>query len=313
MVRVLETVELRKSFKGKVAVDGVSLYLEQGESVGLLGPNGAGKSTTISMISSLIKPTSGDVRFRGESIVSRPGSIRSQLGVVPQEIALYGELTAYENLQFFGRIYKLHGEKLERKIQEALETAGLRERQKELIKTYSGGMKRRINIAASLLHDPQMVIMDEPTVGIDPQSRSHILDTVRRLNRDNGTTVLYTSHYMEEVEQLCSRVYIMDNGRIIASGSKEELLRILSGEETTLLQLDAPNPGMTAALRALGQVKQVTETDGGLKLITAKQSAVLTHIVQAAERNKAQILNLHVHKPSLEDVFLHLTGKKLRD
>ncbi|MGV2787208.1 ATP-binding cassette domain-containing protein, partial [Clostridium perfringens] len=197
---------------GKTAVEEVSLYLDRGESVGLIGPNGAGKSTTISMISSLLKPTGGDVRLNGKSVLKHPQDIRTVLGVVPQEIALYEELTSYDNLKFFGRVYGLNGKDLEIKIQELLETVGLRDRQKELIRTYSGGMKRRINIAAALLHDPQIVIMDEPTVGIDPQSRNHILETVRRLNRDKGTTVLYTSHYMEEVEQLCSRMYIMDHG-----------------------------------------------------------------------------------------------------
>jgi ABC-2 type transport system ATP-binding protein len=310
---MLETVELRKVFKGKTAVDEVSLYLAQGESVGLLGPNGAGKSTTISMISSLLRPTGGDVRLNGKSIVDHPQEIRKVLGVVPQEIALYEELSAYENLKFFGRIYKIKGKELEIKIHEVLEMVGLRERQKELIRTFSGGMKRRINIAAALLHDPKIVIMDEPTVGIDPQSRNHILDTVRLLNREKGTTVLYTSHYMEEVEQLCSRMYIMDHGRIIASGTREELQRILSGEDTLLIQLSEPSLELAEELRELGPVRQVKETDAGLKLIVMKQSGILAGVVQAAERHKVQIVNIHVHTPRLEDVFLHLTGRKLRD
>ncbi|MEC0307105.1 ABC transporter ATP-binding protein [Paenibacillus lautus] len=264
---MLETVELRKVFKGKTAVEEVSLYLNRGESVGLIGPNGAG----------------------------------------------YEELTSYENLKFFGRVYGLNGKELEIKIQELLETVGLRDRQKELIRTYSGGMKRRINIAAALLHDPQIVIMDEPTVGIDPQSRNHILETVRRLNRDNGTTVLYTSHYMEEVEQLCSRMYIMDHGRIIASGTKEELQHILSGEDTLIIQLNRPNPELAEELRSIESVRQVEEMDHGLKLIVMKNSYILSGIVQIAERLGVQIQNIHIQSPSLEDVFLHLTGRKLRD
>jgi ABC-2 type transport system ATP-binding protein len=310
---MLETVELRKVFKGKTAVEEVSLYLDKGESVGLLGPNGAGKSTTISMISSLLRPTGGDVRLNGISIVKNPQDIRKVLGVVPQEIALYEELSAYENLKFFGRIYKLKGKALESKIQETLEIVGLRERQKELIRTFSGGMKRRINIAAALLHDPQIVIMDEPTVGIDPQSRNHILDTVRLLNREKGTTVLYTSHYMEEVEQLCNRMYIMDHGRIIASGTQEELRRILSGEDTLLLKLTEPCPELAQEIQDWKPVRQVEETETGLKLIVTKQSGILAQVVQAAERHHVQIVNIHVHTPSLEDVFLHLTGRKLRD
>lgn len=310
---MLETVELRKVYKGKSAVEDVNLYLNQGESVGLIGPNGAGKSTTISMISSLLKPTSGDVRLNGNSVVKHPQDIRKVLGVVPQEIALYEELTAYENLKFFGKIYNLKGSQLELKIQELLEMIGLRDRQKELIRTYSGGMKRRVNIAAALLHDPQIVIMDEPTVGIDPQSRNHILDTVRFLNREKGTTVLYTSHYMEEVEQLCSRMYIMDHGRVIASGSKEELQRILSGEDTLFIKLNEHSQSFIHELQSMESIRQVEETDEGMKLIIFKNSSVLPAIVQAAEQHHVQIVNLHVHQPSLEDVFLHLTGRTLRD
>ncbi|WP_028596629.1 ABC transporter ATP-binding protein [Paenibacillus assamensis] len=310
---MLETVELSKSFKGKTVVDNVNLYLERGESVGLLGPNGAGKSTTISMISSLLVPSQGDVRLYGKSIVKNPQEIRKVLGVVPQDIALYEELSAYENLVFFGRIYRLSKTTLEHKIQEVLEIVGLRDRQKELIKTYSGGMKRRINIAAALLHNPQIVIMDEPTVGIDPQSRNHILETVKLLNREKGTTVLYTSHYMEEVEQLCNRMYIMDHGKVIASGTKEELGRILSSEDTILLQLDGYNEAVLASIRAIESVRQVEETVQGLKLIVTKQSRVLSAIVQCAECHGVQVNNVHVQTPSLEDVFLHLTGRTLRD
>lgn len=310
---MLETVELRKVFKGKTAVEEVSLYLDEGESVGLIGPNGAGKSTTISMISSLLKPTAGDVRLNGQSVIKHPQQIRKVLGVVPQEIALYEELSSYENLKFFGKVYGLKGRELELKIQELLEMVGLRDRQKELIRTYSGGMKRRINIAVALMHDPSIVIMDEPTVGIDPQSRNHILDTVRHLNRENGTTVLYTSHYMEEVEQLCSRMYIMDHGRIIASGTKEELQLILSGEDTLILRLDRQQPEFTEQLQALAAVRQVEETEVGLKLIVTKNHQILSRVVQAAERFGIQIQNIHIDSPSLEDVFLHLTGRNLRD
>lgn len=310
---MLETVELSKSFKGNLVVDGVNLFLEQGESVGLIGPNGAGKSTIISMISSLLVPSHGDVRLNGKSIIKHPQNIRKVLGVVPQEVALYGELSAFENLMFFGRIYKMRKKELESKIQEVLEIVGLLERQKELIKTFSGGMKRRINIAASLLHDPQIVIMDEPTVGIDPQSRNHILDTVRLLNREKNITVLYTSHYMEEVEQLCNRMYIMDHGKVIASGTKEELGRILSNEDTILLELETYEEALIEQFLAMESVIQVEKTDQGLKLIVVKHSRMLSKIVQSAELHGVQIINMSVHTPSLEDVFLHLTGRTLRD
>ncbi|XEC95885.1 ATP-binding cassette domain-containing protein [Paenibacillus tarimensis] len=310
---MLETIDLRKTYKPNVAVENVNLYLEAGESVGLLGPNGAGKSTTISMISTLIRPTSGDIKLDGHSIVTDPKRIRGVLGVVPQEIALYEELSAVENLQFFGRLYGLRGKELDKSVREALELVGLSERSKERIKTYSGGMKRRINIAAALLHQPKIVIMDEPTVGIDPQSRNYILETVRLLNREKKVSVLYTSHYMEEVEQLCDRIYIMDHGKVIASGQKDELKSILSAEDTILLQLERACPALTEELKKTDGIRQVAEVENGLKLIVPKQNNILGGLFQAAERHQAQIVNLNVQKPSLEDVFLHLTGRKLRD
>lgn len=310
---MLETEELKKVFKGKVAVEGANLYLDKGEAVGLLGPNGAGKSTTISMISTLLKPTSGDVRLNGKSVIQNPSEMRRVLGIVPQEIALYPELTAYENLKFFGRIYGLSGKALESAIQQSLELVGLAERQKEVVKTYSGGMKRRINIAAAMMHEPEIIIMDEPTVGIDPQSRSHILEMVRRLNREKGLTVLYTSHYMEEVERLCDRVYIMDHGKIIASGTKEELKNILSNEETIWIELNRPNEAFFQELKSFDGTRKAFETEQGIKLILPKGSRVLGKIFQASERHRVQIVNVNVQTPSLEDVFLHLTGRKLRD
>lgn len=310
---ILETQDLKKVFKGQPVVDGVSIHLDEGESVGLLGPNGAGKSTTISMISSLIHPTSGDVRLYGKSMLKHPAELRRALGVVPQDIALYQELTAYENLKFFGRIYQLRGQELEKRVQEVLELVGLRERQRERIKTYSGGMKRRINIAAALLHEPKLVIMDEPTVGIDPQSRHHILETVRLLNQEKGLTVLYTSHYMEEVENLCDRIYIMDHGKIIASGTKEELKRILSAEDTIIIHLEQPNTSFSEEINRLDQVRKVTEEGLELKLIVPKRSRILSQIFHVAERTNTNIMNAHLQRVSLEDVFLYLTGRKLRD
>lgn len=310
---MLETINLRKVYKDKAAVNGVNLYLDPGESVGLLGPNGAGKSTTIAMISTLVKPTSGDVKFEGKSVIRHPQHIRGVLGVVPQDIALYEQLSALENLQFFARIYGLRGKQLQHAVDEALELVGLRERKKERIITYSGGMKRRINIAAALLHNPRFLIMDEPTVGIDPQSRNYILDTVRLLNSEKQMTVLYTSHYMEEVEQLCDRIYIMDHGNIIASGKKEELRSILSTEDTIWLQLAEPCPEFIEALKTIDNIRRVSEEGQGVKLILPKQSQILGRLFQLAEQHHAQIVNLHVQKPTLEDVFLHLTGRTLRD
>lgn len=310
---MLEIINLTKNFKEKKAVDQVEMYLDEGESVGLLGPNGAGKSTTISIISSLLKPTSGDVKLNGKSIVQNPTEIRKILGVVPQEIALYQELSAYENLKFFGEIYKVKKDVLEERIQDLLVMVGLKDRQKDLVKTFSGGMKRRVNIAAALLHKPKILILDEPTVGIDPQSRNHILETVKQLNEEKETTILYTSHYMEEVEQLCKRVYIMDHGKVIASGSKSELLSILSSEDTIQVQLSETSDKLIEMMKSIETVRQVEEIDEGIRIISKKGSNILGKIVLAAEKEGIQVTHYQMETPSLEDVFLHLTGKTLRD
>ncbi|WP_101845295.1 ABC transporter ATP-binding protein [Halobacillus sp. Marseille-P3879] len=310
---MIETIQLSKAFKGKTVVEDVDLYLDKGESVGLLGPNGAGKSTTISMISSLLKPTSGDVKLHGKSMISNPSDLRKVLGVVPQEIALYQELTAYENLKFFGRIYRVPKDQLELRIQETLELVGLKDRQKDIIKTFSGGMKRRINIASALLHNPSILILDEPTVGIDPQSRNYILEMIRQLNENSQTTVLYTSHYMEEVEQLCNRVYIMDHGKVIASGTHSELLSILSNEDTMRVQLNQIHDNFINAIQNIDVVRQVEESGDGIKIIAQKSANIISTLVRIADQENIKILNFQMENPSLEDVFLHLTGRTLRD
>lgn len=310
---MLEAYKLSKSFKGNKAVDELDLYLDEGETVGLLGPNGAGKSTTISMISTLIKPTSGDVKFGGRSVVADPSPLRKVLGVVPQEIALYQELSAYENLKFFGRLYKVEKRVLERRIQDVLEMVGLRDRQKELVKTFSGGMKRRVNIACALLHEPKILILDEPTVGIDPQSRNHILDMVRQWNGHKGTTVLYTSHYMEEVEQLCNRVYVMDHGKVIAAGTKRELLTILSNENKVRVQLDRPSEAFVAAVTSIDRVRHVEATEDSISIMVARDSNIISQLVHEAEKAGCELIHYQMETPSLEDVFLHLTGRTLRD
>ncbi|GAB2568758.1 ABC transporter ATP-binding protein [Gracilibacillus alcaliphilus] len=310
---MLETTSLRKVYKKTTAVDDVNFYLKQGESVGLLGPNGAGKSTLISMISTLLKPTSGTVMWNGEDILKSPNNIRPILGVVPQEIALYKELSAYENVKFFGKIYGIRGKKLEARAQEVLELVGLANRQKEQVQKYSGGMQRRINIAVALLHEPEIIIMDEPTVGIDPQSRSYILDMVKQLKEEKGMTVLYTSHYMEEVERLCDRIYIMDHGKVIATGSKAELISILSSEETIQLGLDKPSKAFQEALTEHNDILKVTTNEKGLTLIISKDSRPLTAIFRMAEEHDVMVNGINITIPSLEDVFLHLTGRKLRD
>lgn len=310
---MLELVDLTKKFKHIYAVKNLNMFIEQGEIVGLLGPNGAGKSTAISMMSSLVEPTSGDVRFHNKSILKNPAPLRKVIGVVPQEIALYTELTAEENLRFFGRIYHLKGEKLNRKIDEVLEQIGLTERRKDIVKTFSGGMKRRLNIGVALLHDPEFIIMDEPTVGIDPQSRNYILETVKRLNVEKQMTVLYTSHYMEEVEFLCNRIYIMDQGSLIASGTKDEIKRILSSEKAISIKAERWNDAFLSALKELPTVNRMNIDEKEITIMTAKEINLFSHIIQLAEDDDIELTSVNVKTPTLEDVFLHLTGRALRD
>ncbi|UAC49613.1 ABC transporter ATP-binding protein [Bacillus aquiflavi] len=310
---MLEVVELTKRFKQFHAVKGVNMFLEKGEIVGLLGPNGAGKSTTISMISSLVQPTTGDVRLNNKSIIKNPEQIRKVLGVVPQEIALYLDLTAQENLEFFGRIYRLSGAELKNKINEVLNQIGLTDRRKDLVKTFSGGMKRRLNIGVALLHDPELIIMDEPTVGIDPQSRNYILETVKQLNKDRDMTVLYTSHYMEEVEFLCDRIYIMDEGSIIASGTKDEIKNILSSENTILIKTERMNDKFISALKKEAVITRVTVQNEAITIIVPKEVNVFRTIIKHAEDTNTVLMSVDVKTPTLEDVFLHLTGRALRD
>jgi ABC-2 type transport system ATP-binding protein len=310
---MLEAINLTKTFKNTQAVKGVNLYLEKGETVGLLGPNGAGKSTTISMLSSLVKPTTGDVLLKGESVKEQPKHLREILGVVPQDIAVFPDLTARENMEFFGKVYKLQKRELKQRIEEVLTLVGLEHRQKELVKTFSGGMKRRLNIAVALLHEPELLIMDEPTVGIDPQSRNYILETVKKLNEEKGLTVLYTSHYMEEVEFLCRRLYIMDRGEVIASGSNEEVKNILSSEHSIEVEVEVVKENFLQQLQSHPAISRVTSTERKVILLAPKEINLLEDVFSIANQSGTTLKGIQIQAPSLEDVFLHLTGRTLRD
>jgi len=310
---MLDVINLTKHYKQQKAVQGISLHLDRGEIVGLLGPNGAGKSTAIAMISSLIQPTGGDVRFEGENAVKQPQNLRKKLGVVPQEIALYEDLTAKENLYFFGRIQKLRGALLDQRVKEVLNQIGLSDQGKKVVKNFSGGMKRRLNIGAALLHEPEILIMDEPTVGIDPQSRNYILETVKRLNQEKGMTILYTSHYMEEVEFLCDRIYIMDRGNVIASGTKEEIKNILSSEKTIMVRTERRNESFIAALKQLPVIAKLDDQDQVISMVVPKEVQLFSHVFKLADETGAVVHGIEVQTPTLEDVFLHLTGRALRN
>jgi len=304
---------LVRRFGDMTAVDGVSFSIADGSIFGLLGPNGAGKTTIISMISCLLAPDEGDVLVDGHSVRNQSAAVRRVLGVVPQEIALYPTLTAAENLRFWGRMYGLSGKALSDAIDYGLKMAGLEEQAKKRIETFSGGMKRRINIAAGILHRPRVLLMDEPTVGIDPQSRNHILDTVRELNRE-GMTVLYTSHYMEEVEALCDRIAIVDHGKVIAQGSLEELRALVGDEDRMRIELADERGGEAlAAVRAVPGVSRAELAEATLEVLAPDAGPVLGAAIAAITEAGASVRSVEVVEPNLESVFLHLTGRALRD
>ncbi len=309
---IIEIRNLTKRFGELAADDDVSFEVNEGEIFGLLGPNGAGKSTLISMITTLLAPDSGEIIINGFNIKKQPKEVKKLLGLVPQEIALYPTLTARENLVFWGRMYRLKGGLLNERVEAALELAGLKDRAGERIDKYSGGMKRRINIAAALLHRPKVLIMDEPTVGIDPQSRNHILETVLKLNSE-GMTVIYTSHYMEEVEYLCSRIAIMDRGRVIASGSKEELRKLIGDRDTINIESTINDGAVEERLRSVDGVDSVRIEEKGLKIIASEADAVLARVISILDSYKCKIHGISVTQTNLESVFLHLTGRALRD
>ncbi|MFY9446879.1 MAG: ABC transporter ATP-binding protein [Dethiobacteria bacterium] len=311
MTPMVKVSGLTKRYKGLTAVDGISFEIPRGAVFGLLGPNGAGKSTTVSMLSGLIRPDAGEISIEGLDLWRRPLQAKAAMGIVPQEIALYPSLTARENLKFWGRLYRLGGRELSRRVEEVLDLVGLRERANEPLEKYSGGMKRRINIAAGLLHNPRLLILDEPTVGVDPQSRRAILETIKELNRQ-GLTVLYTSHYMEEVEELCSLVTIMDRGRIIASGRVEELLQLVMDTEVINLEMARPLEN-GALLEGVPGVKGVLVEENRARVMVEESRKNLAPVIEAVTAGGISVLSVVVEKPSLEAVFLHLTGRGLRD
>lgn len=314
METVLKVLNLVKKYGAKLAVDDVSFEVQEGEIFSLLGPNGAGKTTTISILSTLFSPTAGDAEIFGYSVTKNPMDVKRLIGVVPQEIALYDDMTALENLNFWGEMYGLSGRELKARVQELLEQIGLADRAKERIKTYSGGMKRRVNIAVGLLHKPRLLFMDEPTVGIDPQSRRAILDSVKALNKD-GMTILYTTHYMEEAQELSDRVGIIDHGKLIALGTQSELTAQVGEMDTLILHLgENEDPEHLAqALKALPDVLQANPSDHTVALVTPSAEELLAPVVSRSNELGIKIHSIDMREPNLEAVFLHLTGRALRD
>jgi ABC-2 type transport system ATP-binding protein len=304
--------ELHKNFGDVYAVRGISFDVHAGEIFSLLGPNGAGKTTTISMISCLLEPAQGDVSVMGHSTRRDPMGVKAAIGVVPQEIALYEDLSARENLTFWGKMYGLRGSALKQRVGQVLEITGLAERQKGRTGKFSGGMKRRLNIGIALLHRPQVLVMDVPTVGIDPQSRRNILDSVKEMNRQ-GTTILYTTHYMEEAQELSDHIAIMDHGELIACGTHGELVEIVGEMDRITLTISAESASVMERWRATDGVHQITAEDGTLNLLVDDSNVVLPRLFESATQAGTRITSVEIQEPNLEAVFLHLTGRALRD
>jgi len=314
MPPILEVHNLVKKYGDFAAVKGISFDIQEGEIFSLLGPNGAGKTTTISVLSTLYTPTGGDAIVGGHSVSKEPMAVRRLIGVVPQDLAIYDELTARENLSFWGQMYGLSGKALKLRIDEVLDQIGLRDKAGQRIKTYSGGMKRRVNIGVGLLHRPRLLFMDEPTVGIDPQSRRAILDSVQDLNKQ-GMTVLYTTHYMEEAQELSDRVGIIDHGEMIALGTQAQLTRQV-GENDTLVLHAAEGDDVAAlavAIRTLPNVLHAEATDHAVTVIAPEAEEILAPAVTKANEFGVKIHSVEIQEPNLEAVFLHLTGRALRD
>ncbi len=303
---------LVKSYGKLKAVDGVDFSVKMGEICSLLGPNGAGKSTTISMLSGLLLPDQGEAEIMGYSIVKHPNESKAQLGIVPQDIALYPDLSARENLVFWGKMYGLRGAILKKRVDEVLDIIGLSSRQKDRVGAYSGGMKRRVNIGAALLHQPKVVIMDEPTVGIDPQSRRHILDNVKELNRQ-GMTVLYTTHYMEEAQELSNHIAIIDQGKIVAYGTHQELIRLVGEHSRIALTVNVEHEKILPLWQSVEGVLQISTIESKIILIAQDSNQVLPHLFELTSGIQARITSVDIQEPDLEAVFLHLTGRALRD
>lgn len=310
---MLDARSLSKRFGATLAVDGVSLAVAPGESVGLLGPNGAGKTTTISMLSGLLAPDQGQVLIDGQPLRSDTDPRKQRLGLVPQDLAVYEELSAEQNLHIFGALYGLHGKALARATDSALEVVKLSDRRRDRVGDFSGGMKRRINLAAALLHAPTLIILDEPTVGVDPQSRNAIFENIETL-KAQGCAILYTTHYMEEAERLCDRIVIIDQGRVIADAPLSELYRHLPAQSALQLELAAPPPpGVPEALKGLPAVRAVTLRSEKVLVVELQSFEAVAAVLAVVSGAGSQVVHLETSRPSLEAVFLGLTGKRLRD
>jgi len=313
MMAIVKMEQVIKKFGDVTAVDKVSLEIEEGEIFGLLGPNGAGKSTAINMITGLLTIDKGSISIYGKDVRKDKMTTKSYVGIVPQDIAIYEDLTSLENVKFFASLYGLRGKMLEEAALEALEFTGLSEKKNQFPKSFSGGMKRRLNIACAIAHKPKLIIMDEPTVGIDPQSRNHILQSVKKLN-ELGSTIIYTSHYMEEVEEICTRIAIMDHGKVIALGTCMELENMINDRDVVVVTVSEPASRVDEnSIREIPGVENVDVGENTVKITSAKEVTNLDKIIQYFIKNRFTIKSVESKTPDLETVFLSLTGRKLRD
>lgn len=311
-MNIVETNRLVKKYKDNVAVNEIDLAVKEGEIFGLLGPNGAGKTTLISMIVGILKVTNGTIKIFDKELSKEGKSVKKNIGYVPQELAFFEHLSAYDNVLYWGRLYGLKGDELKKGAQEALKYTGLNERKKEESKKFSGGMKHRLNIACAIVHKPKLLFMDEPTVGVDPQSRNNILESIKELNK-SGTTVVYTSHYMEEVEEICDRVGIMDFGKIVALGTIDELIASTIKDECVYIQLNHIDDALIRLIKRVNGVISCEQYKDSLVVHVNPANINTIQLVEKLISDKVEIKALNMEKPNLETVFLSLTGKKLRD
>lgn len=310
-MEILSVKDIRKKYKSNVAVDGLSLSVQKGDIYGILGPNGAGKSTTINSIVGFISPDSGSITFENGISIDK---WRKNIGFVPQELAIYEDLTVAENVRFFCSLYGFKGSELTQRTNQAIEFTGLKNEEKKKASELSGGMKRKLNIATAIAHSPKLVIMDEPTVGIDPQSRNHIMSSIKKLN-ENGTTILYTTHYMEEVEELCNKVVIIDHGKCIVNGSKEEVKNSVIPQQTAHITVKNENTdnNILDALRAVDKVESAAWEGDVISCRFSKNSDVLGKILAVLINEGILIEDVKCETPSLEEVFLSVTGSEVRE
>ncbi|MFP4697953.1 MAG: ABC transporter ATP-binding protein [Eubacteriales bacterium] len=310
---MIKVQNVTKRFGKKLVLDNISFEVNKGDIYGLIGPNGAGKSTLINIMTGTLDSQGGDILIGDNSIKEKPLEVKKMIGLVPQEIALMESISAYENLEFFGALYKMKGSMLKKRIREVLELTGLSDKEKEKVDKYSGGMKRRLNLAVALLHDPKVLIMDEPTVGIDPQSRNHIFEFVKNINKEKGTTILYTSHYMEEVEQLCNSLFIIDLGREIASGEKHMIKRLAGENNIIKLTLFGATEKLIKRIAQIEGINACVEEGEQLVLNIEQEMFHIEKLLKEIEKESVKIKTINFEETSLEEVFLTLTGKSLRE